>query len=385
MRRYRSRDDASSQPRPLWAADNAVFALDDDLLAGTRKPIGILQTALSQKPQSTFAEPGIAPRPGEGILSLLSQADATAPVIVVDGRPVACGAGQFDLALPAGTHSVEVQGTRTADPVVVRIAEGAVARVGYFEDPASGDRALGDFPEQLEKVGDNSGCLVWLIQAWALVAVLWGLVEIFVNKDTVTGVVVFASIALVALICLPASRRAKRTHFRKRLEKLRPPPRPTEPYPWDARGGSTALLLGAAADVPVPAGAAAIDLELHCRRHLWTGRRKNKLGTFLARTWTRPPRVEIDGVVQPASWGRWRYAVPPGPHRVAVTVDGTPLNLTIPTHHTGETAARTEVDTYAGPGTATRLRAEAHVYAIWRPRTGRIESFGPRLHVEAAQ
>lgn len=147
--------------------------------------------------------------------------------------------------------------------------------------------------------------------------------------------------------------------------------------------GLDATLLGAAAEPAVPPGTAVIDIDLECGRHLWIRRSKSSNGSFLARAWTKPPRVEIDGVPQPSGWGHWRYAVGPGPHRVAVAVDGRPLNLTVPEHHTGEPGAREAVDVTARPGAATRLRAEAHVFAIWRAGSGRVESYQPRLRIDA--
>ncbi|WP_155829776.1 hypothetical protein [Glycomyces tenuis] len=384
MRSYRLHDDDPRAPRPLRIADNAMFVFDDTVRAAARPPIGKTEAAMNQGPRATYREPGgtIHPGPGEGVLSIAVDAEETAPVIAVDGRPVAAGAGQLDLVLPVGAHSVEVQGARTVDPVVVRIEQEAVRRIGYYEDPLTGHRVLGDFPETLERVGDNSGCLVWIAQAALLVGVIWALVAAFVQQNITVAVVVAAATALVAAAGLPLSRLAKRAYRRKRAEQLRLPARAPEPYPWGADGDFGAVLRGGA-DPGVPPGRAAIDLDLECARHLRIGRRKAASGGFLARMWTPPPRVEIDGVAQPASWGRWRYAVAPGPHRVSVAVDGRAANVTVPVRHDGAVTERGDIEVTAQPGAAVTVRADADVFAAWRAGAGQVETRTPTLRLEA--
>lgn len=384
MRHHQPHSDDSRGPRPLRIADNAMFVFDDTVRASARPPIDKVEAAMDQGPRAVFREPGatLRPGPGEGVLSVAVDAEETAPVIAVDGRPVAAGAGQLDLVLPAGAHSVEVQSARTAGPVVVRIDQEAVRRVGYYEDPATGHRVLGDFPEALERVGDNSGCLVWLAQAALAVGVVWALVAAFVQRSAAVAVAAAAATALTAAVVLPLSRKAKRTYRRKRAEQLRLPSRASEPHPWGAGGDSDAILRGGA-DPGVPPGRAAIDLDLECARHLRIGRRKAASGGFLARAWTPPPRVEIDGTARPASWGRWRYAVTPGPHRVSVTVDGRALNVTVPVRHDGAATECGDIEVTAPPGSVVPLRADADVFAVWRARTGQVETRTPTLRLEA--
>ncbi|WP_026925656.1 hypothetical protein [Glycomyces arizonensis] len=363
-----------------------MFMFDDAARADARPPVDKVEAAIKKETPKTFREPStmLQAAPGEGILSIAVDAEETAPVIAIDGRPAAAGIGQLDLALPVGEHLIEVQGTHTADPVVVRVGQNEVQKIGYHQDPLTGRNAFGDFPESLERVGDGSGCLVWTVQAAALVGVLWILVAVFSQRNYAVAVVVAVATALVAVLCLPLSRKAKRSYWRKRAEQLQLPARAAEPYPWGADGETDALLCGAA-DPAVPTGQAAIDLDLECARHLRIGRRKARSGAFLARAWTRRPHVAIDGVVQSATWGRWRYQVAPGPHRVAVTVDGRPLNLTIPAQHDGEVAECSEIEVTAVPGTATAIRAEAQVSAHWNARTGHVESRPPTLRLETAR
>jgi hypothetical protein len=129
---------------------------------------------------------------------------------------------------------------------------------------------------------------------------------------------------------------------------------------------------------------AAIDLDLVCGRHLWARRGKPAHGSFLARAWTRPPRVLVNGTERPASWGHWRYLVPTGAHQVTVIVDGRPTNLDVPSRHTGTPETQRDLVIEAHAGQAIPVSAEAHVYAVWRPATGEIESFEPRLRLEVA-
>ncbi|HEU5127740.1 MAG TPA: hypothetical protein VFU12_07115 [Glycomyces sp.] len=388
MRPDRSHGDGHGKLRPLRIADNAMFVFGDSAAVRASPPVGKVEAAMNQGPKPTFREPSalLAPRPGQGLLSIAVDADETAPVIAIDGRPVAAGAGQLDLVLPVGAHSVEVQGSRTADPTVVRIEEGEVRHVGYYEDPLTGHRAFGDFPESLERVGDNSGCLLWIAQTALLVGVLWILVAAVVQKDTVTAVAVAGATALVLVASLPMRQLAKRSYRHKRAEQLRLPERTSEPHPWATAApadGTGAVLRGDICPDITP-GRSAIDLDLVCRRHLRIGRRKASTGGFLARAWTPPPRVAIDGVDQPATWGRWRYPTTPGPHRVSVTVDGRPMNLTVPTSHEGEATAQGDIEVTAPVGAAVSVQADAHVFANWSAGAGRVTSRTPALRLETA-
>ncbi|THV30099.1 hypothetical protein [Glycomyces paridis] len=376
FRAYADRERALASPRPLRVSE-PMRLLDEQVTARVRGPRG--GSAIpDRKPIPAFQEPDLVPGPGEGLLSLLVDGGATAPVAAVDGVPLTVGCGQLDLVLRAGPHTVEVQGVRTVDPVAVHIVPGGSHRLQYYEDDAVGHRVLGALPDTYAFTPTNAGCLWWLVLVSLLcglpyAAVAWLQPPLLVSAIT-SGAI---SLALIA-ICVPAHRRSKARHRRALAAQRRAAPSEPVPHHGDA------FLLGAdpIALPPIPPGHAAIDLHLDCARHLWAGRRALPEGGFLARAWTNPPRVRIDGVERPASWGHWRYLVPPGAHQITILVDGRPANLGVPARHTGGTEEHADLTVDAPAGAAVRVDAEAHVYAIWRPASGEVESFRPRLLLE---
>jgi hypothetical protein len=355
--------------------------LVNDHPAAQARPRGSQSVIPDRKPKAAFLEPNLEGGPGDGVLSILVDGGETAPVVSVDGVPASVGNGQLDLVLRAGSHTVEVQGLHTVDPVVVQVEAGGRQRVQFYEDWVTGHRVLGDLPETYTFVATNAGCWSWL----ALVALVCGLPYSLVAwlqpplivSAIITGVI---SVALIA-ICYPLYRGSKAKHHRDLAEQRRAAAR--EPVRYTA-AGTDAILLGAnpTALPPIPIGTAAIDLHLECGRHLWAGHRKTSEGSFLARAWTRPPRVLVDGTEMPAAWGHWRYHVPPGAHRITVLTDGRPVNLGVPDRHTGEPQKHRELLVDAHSGQSVPVQAEAHVYAVWRSATGEVESFEPRLWVE---
>jgi hypothetical protein len=383
---YRTRDDAFAQPRPLRLGDNEMRVVNEraTALARPSRSRSDAFTGLpNRKPMRVVQDSGLEPGPGEGVVSVVTDSIGTAPVGAVDGVPVAVGNGQLDLVVPAGEHTVEVQSTATVDPVVVQVAAGGAHQVQFFEDGVSGHRVLGELPETAEFIPTNAGCWSWLVMTSVICCLPMSAVMTLWPTETwhlVSGIVLGAvAVALIAA-GLPLYRRTKAEYHRDIAEQRRALPR--EPVAH----GTDAILLGAqpTALPPLPAGMAAIDLDLACGRHLWAGHRKPAHGSFLARAWTRPPRVLVDGTERPASWGHWRYLVPAGAHQVTVIADGRPTNLDVPSRHTGAPETQRDLVIEAHAGQAIPVSAEAHVYAVWRPATGKIESFEPRLRLEAA-
>lgn len=383
---YRTREDAYLRPQPLRLGDNAMRVVNE--LAGavarpTKSRSDPLTGLPSRKPMHVVRDAELRPGPGEGVLSIVADSSGTAPVIGVDGVPVAVGDGQLDLVVRTGPHTVEVQNTATVDPVVVHVAEGAAHQVQYFEDGVSGHRVLGELAETAEFIPTNAGCWSWLVLVSVICCLPMSTVLTLMPTETwhlVSGIVLGATAVALIAAGWPLYRRTKAKYHRDIAEQRRALPR--EPVPY----GEEAILLGADPTglPPLPAGMAAIDLHLTCGRHLWAGRRKAGHGSFLARAWTRPPRVRINGIERQASWGHWRYLVPTGAYQVTVVVDGRPLNLDVPDRHTGRPEKQRDLVIEAHAGQAIQVNAEAHVYAVWRPATGDIESFEPRLWLEAA-
>lgn len=383
---YRTREIAYPTPRPLRMRDNWMRVMNENATAKARpsQPANDPRTGLpDRKPRAALREPDLVPGPGEGVLSILVEGGDTAPVVGVDGVPVSVGNGQLDLVLRAGPHTVEVQNLSTVDPVVVHVAESGRHRLQFFENWVVGHRVLGDLPETFAFVSTNAGCWSWLVATSLICGLPVGGILSLMPTETwhlVSGIVIGVLAVAFIVFCWPLYRRAKAKYQRDVAAQHRTIVREPVPYNPDA------ILLGAnpTAVTPMPVGAAAIDLHLECGRHLWAGHRKMATGSFLSRAWTRPPRVRINGVEQPAAWGHWRYHVPPGAHQITVTVDGRPLNLDIPDRHTGPSEKHRELTVEAHAGQAVSVNAEAHVYAAWRPATGDIETFEPRLWLETA-
>lgn len=382
---YRTRAEAYLQPRPLRVGDNEMRVVNERATARAR-PSRSRSDALtglpSRKPMRAIQDADLRPGPGEGVLSVVVDSTGTAPVIGIDGTPVAVGNGQLDLVLPAGPHTVEAQNTATIDPVTVQVAAGGAHQLQYFEDGVSGHRVLGELPETAEFIPTNAGCWSWLVLVSVVCCLPMSAVLTLMPTETwhlVSGIALAALAVVLIGVGRPLYRRTKAEYHRDIAEQRRALPRRPVPY------GEDAIHLGAdPTDEPIPARAAAIDLHLTCGRHLWAGRRKAAHGSFLSRAWTRPPRVYLNGIERPASWGHWRYLVPTGTYQVTVVTDGRPLNLDIPARHIGNPEKHRDLIVKAHAGQSISVNAEAHVYAVWRPATGEIESFEPRLWLEAA-
>ncbi|MFG3342556.1 hypothetical protein [Glycomyces sp. NPDC048151] len=383
---YRTREDAYARPRPLRLGDSEMRVLNDRITALARPSASRSdpRTGLPNRaPVRALSEPGLQPGPGEGVLSVLADGGGAAPVVSVDGVPVSVGDGQLDLVLLAGTHRVEVQSTYTVDPVDIAITDGGTYTLQFFEDPATGRAVFGELPETRDFIPTSAGCWSWLALTSLICCLpMSGAMIGLPSEDwhLPSGVALGVLAVVLIVTGLPLYRRAKAKYHRDLATQRQAAPR--EPVPH----GTDAIHLGAkpTALPPLPEGTAAIDLRLTCGRHLWAGHRKAAHGSFLARAWTRPPRVYINGTERPASWGHWRYLVPTGAYQVTVAIDGRPLNLDIPARHTGNPEKQRDLRIEAHAGRATAVHAEAHVYAVWRPATGDIESYEPRLWLEPA-
>ena len=163
---YRTRDDAYPQPLPLRVGDNEMRVVNERATAvarPNRSRSDPLTGLPSRKPMRVVQSAELQPGPGEGVVSVVADTGVTAPVIAVDGVPVAVGNGQLDLVVSAGPHTVEVQNTATVDPVVVEVAEHGAHQVQYFENGVSGHRVLGELPVTAEFIPTNAGCWSWLV------------------------------------------------------------------------------------------------------------------------------------------------------------------------------------------------------------------------------
>lgn len=311
------------------------------------------------------------PPAGSGVLELVLDSAATMPVAAVDETPVAVGDGTVFVVLPAGPHVVDVQSGAAASPVVVRIEDGATATLVWREEA---DRHTVRFgPEAVDALPPASR--VYLYEWAAMVVLVCGLPLGAVNAfslDATGSRVVLAVLAVLILALIPLAPWRQRERARLaalRLERQGPAQSTPVRYPWD--GADTPDRPALVGDRPesLPAfapGHGALLVRSRAHRHLW----KDGDGVVvrdpeLAALRAAPPRVRIDGLELPATWGNWWYPLRPGVHTLEFEADGTSERL--------ECEIR--------DGEAAAVRADAHLYAH-RDADRRIVREDPRLRLE---
>ncbi|GAA1674819.1 hypothetical protein GCM10009830_21630 [Glycomyces endophyticus] len=344
--------DALGRPlrsKPLLHRDGAVEALPSPHPASTGRPL---------------------PPEGSGVLELVLDAAATMPVAAVDGTPVAVGDGTVHVVLPAGPHAVDVQSGTASSPVVVEIEDGRTATLVWREEA---DRLTVHFGP---KVVDASIPVsrVYLYE-WAVVTTVvcglpLGVVNLF-SLDSTASRVVLAVVAVLILALVPLApwRRRERARLAAiRLEHQGPGMSRPVRHPWDGPDAADrpALVGDRPASLPDHApGYGALLLRAKAHRHLWRdGDGVVARDAELAGLRAAPPRVRVDGLELPATWGNWWYPVRPGTHTVEFEADG----------------AAERLEFTAAEGAATAVRAEAHLYA--HREDDRIVREAARLRLE---
>lgn len=352
------------------------------------KPLFHRDPALEVIPSRFEASSGapIIADPGGGLLELVLDSAATMPVAAVDGEPVAVGDGRVLVALPAGRHVVEVQGGDTCSPVVVAIEEGRTASLFWREEADRYTRHFG--PRETSTAIPKS--LVHLYEWVAVVFVLCGLPVAAVNAfsvdsaGSVAAIVSVAAIGAILLAFLPWRKRERARVAELKLEGERPGRSEAVHHPWDgpAVPDRPALLGERPERLPEFApGRGALLLRLRAHRHLWKdGDGVRVRDSELASLLVEAPRVRIDGLEQPATWGNWWYPLQPGPHEVEVSCDAVPRGAV------GEAPERLSerLEIEVGAGEAAALRAEAHVFVHREAgEGGRILADEGRLFMES--
>lgn len=319
--------------------------------------------------ETTLTRP--VPPDGSGVLELVLDAAATMPVAAVDETPVAVGDGTVFVVLPAGPHVVDVQSGTASSPVVVRIEDGAATTLVWREEA---DRLTVRFgPEAVDALPPASR--VYLYEWAAMVLLICGLpfgaVTAF-SFDSTASRIVLAVLALLVLALIPFAPWRKRERARLaalRLERQGPALSKPVRYPWDGTDTPDRPALVGDRPEALPAfapGHGALLLRSRAHRHLW----KDGDGVVvrdpeLAAVRAAPPRVRVDGLELPATWGNWWYPLRPGVHTVEFEADGTSERL--------EYEIR--------DGEATAVRADAHLFTH-RGDDGRIVREDARLRLE---
>ncbi|RRS02170.1 hypothetical protein [Glycomyces terrestris] len=327
--------DALGRPvrsKPLLHRDAAIEALPSPLDVSLTRPV---------------------PPAGSGVLELVVDAAATMPVAAVDEVPVAVGDGTVFVVLPAGPHAVDVQSGAATSPVVVAVEDGATAVLVWREEA---DRRTVRFgPEAVDALPPASR--VYLYE-WAVLTVLvcglpFGAVNAFAFDGTASRVVlVVLAVVILGLVPFAPWRRRERARLAAlRLERQAAALSRPVRYPWDGPEvpDRPALVGDRPESLPELApGYGALLLRATAHRHLWKdGDGVTVRDTALAALRAEPPRVRLDGLEVPATWGNWWHPLRPGAHVLEFEAAGA--------------AARLEL--VVADGEATAVRAEAHLYA----------------------
>lgn len=240
------------------------------------------------------------------------------PVVLVDGDVVLTGLGTARVTVEPGVHTVTAG--LTGDPVTVRVRVGAGDEV-HVEHVASHDvRGGGRFVPPGGRPAGRTPGIAFVLAGLAAVGVVAAV------RAAAGGLPAGAGAVLLVLVWAglhEAARRRPRGPLRAvapagtaarraaTLAALDPPWRPADPVPAQAR-----WLGDAPAALPAPGpGTAGIVVGLAVRPWPWTTPPPPPAGEVTS-DWS--PRVEVDGVPQPASWSTWWYPVEPGPHTVSV-------------------------------------------------------------------
>lgn len=269
---------------------------------------------------------------GYGQLSVEVRSRFSIPLLLVNGRPVSVGRGRTRIALQPGTHCIEVQSSRTSEPVIVDIGAGEQAEIEYFEDEEGTSAKFGHRPRSYRPIPGphfqmKSLYVMGMILALPLVVVAF----MSSGNEALLMWSVVAAIYVPLLAYVPVRRRFRRKWENAVAQQQRRITRPPRPYPWGETSNNVPAAIGDSPQnrPPAPHVGGALVLKMAVTRER-TSKPNNDAGnTHLCSYPTAAPQVFIDGHPQPASWGTWWYPLSAGRHTVRVVVDGLPPGVTI--------------------------------------------------------
>ncbi|GAB4006494.1 hypothetical protein GCM10029992_57350 [Glycomyces albus] len=339
--------DLSGRPirsKPLFHRDAAIEAVPSRFESSTDRPIMV--------------------EAGTGLLELVLDSAATMPAASVDDEAVAIGDGTIYVTLPTGRHVVEVQGGDARSPVVVDIADRGTSTLVWREEADRstlrfGPRATDALPPKSLVYLYEWACVVWLVCGLPV-----AVVNSFSLGETgsVAAVITVAALAAILAIMYPWRRRERARLAEERTDGDSAGLSRVVHFPWDgpAVADRPALLGEFPASLPEFAlGRGALMLRLRAHRHLWKeGDGVRVRDAELAGLRVAPPRVRIDGIEQPSTWGNWWYPVRSGKHAVEISFNAAPPRATGPPQWVAE-----RLDVEVREGEAAALRANAHVFA----------------------
>lgn len=366
---YSSRNNVRRDAAELWHKRRHIEAL----------PTGTYDVTTGKK------APEIAS--GRGLLTITVDAHKTMPVIAIDGTPITVGQGKAHVQLEPGTYCVEGQNTLTTDPAIVTISAGETTAIAYRDNRTFAPSYLGHYLKPPQFYNFAHIAIVLLVVSLVCVAPI-GFAGHLSYDDDVTGpylqwgAVVFIAGSLLFLGFASIYHRRTRPKIEQQQRDMAEPLRP---YPWGSASTASNPILVGCQRLFLPTSdpsAGGLLLMFMNERHLFgLGPGPQLRATDLASTWVRPPRLWIDGVEQPASWGTWWYPLAPGEHRVEVEVNGEPSYSMQPVKNEGDASKRRTETVLIESRKVSPKIADSHTYVVKRGYHS-VAYFQPRLWIE---
>lgn len=373
---FRSPDDVDNAPlAPYRDVSGRRYRAEDDLLVDFD----------SVEEYRAGRSAAMQPREGQGVLDVFvctsRTADATG-VLVLNGRPIAAGDGRYQVELPPGTYSLDVQG---ADATTAEFELAPGERVCFTTGYSVSVAHQVEYRTQLYRVQDGTdylpmldaselnrsgiGCLVG---AGALAVLLVaGLLTVFLPEGTWTDaasvVTAVSALTLVGSVVanLLVVRRLHRRAESKRIEPVHRSaengaiafPSPEDLRTWHRRG--------------TPLGVAVVfDLFFYRLTReadgavVYTGSSE-----ALALAHAGRPRLWIDGAEVPCDWSTWYYPLSAGEHRFTVEYGPEPDGSTVRHDFSHKVVDTDDISV---------LQVPIRVFRIWDERQQRLTALPPQ-------
>lgn len=337
------------------------------------------------KDQADRLEPDANDPARSAVLDVVLLPSSGLPLLLVNGNVVSVGRGRAEIALPAGSHFVEVQDNHSR-AIVVNVKEGERALVAYRYDD-NDNPVLGRPPTLKDAIPGST----WRTMAryWLVVAALATGVASAITAFLTEGVAGYLGLIALGLIIFTAAE----TITTKLLTRRLPPLHSTwelprqEFYPWSNEDENAAAFLGHSSNCGThPTGKTAICIDFHLERHLATvpfHRFVPPRWDELAALQAADPQLWINGDPMPCSWGTWRYPVSPGAHVVQIVVDGQP-GVTRNLNDENDVITR-HAEVTVDHGDVANLKATGSVYFVRKIADEETTHYKPRLWVEINQ
>ncbi|WP_026928507.1 hypothetical protein [Glycomyces tenuis] len=330
----------------------------------------------------------LQPREGRGVLDVFvctaETADATG-VLLLDGKAVAAGDGRYQVELPPGEHTVEVQGADAASSAFT-LAEGE--RVCFTTGQGVAIRNQVEYRTQLYRVEDgaeimpllegqgakasNIGCLTAVAGVVALVVsvVAVMLAPEGLAQGVATAFVLASTAALVTGVAVGITA-TRRLHRRAASARVGPVhrvagdgraiafPSPIDVRDWRRNDGSHGVAI-------------AFDLFLYrVTRRPGGPASYSGANEALALSHASRPRLRIDDAEVPCDWSTWFYRLPVGEHHFVAEYGPDPVD--------GFTARHEFSFEVEDVGDVAVVHLPFRVFRVWDESGRRLTAFRPQI------